>query len=118
MTRKRQLISSDEGYTSKVQHTKPCSDCPMARSALPGWLGGASAEEYRQLAHSDAVVDCHVITNQQCAGMAIYRSNVCKSVHGTSNLKLPRDTEKVFATPMEFMDHHDIMKRKRVRHAN
>jgi hypothetical protein len=108
---KRQLISSNEGYTATVQHTEPCSDCPMARTALPGWLGGSTPEEYRQLAHSDAIVDCHVITNQQCAGLAIYRTNVCKSARG-DNLKLPRNTEKVFATPMEFVEHHSRMKKR------
>ena len=77
----------------------------MARASLPGWLGGATPDEYRCLAHSDQVVNCHVISNQQCAGMAIYRANVVKRCD-PPNLKLPKDTSKVFATPMEFMAHH------------
>lgn len=103
---KRKLISSVESVKVKVQHTEPCSDCPMARTALPGWLGGATPNEYRVLAHSDMVVKCHVIANQQCAGMAIYRANVVKRCD-PPNLVLPKDTKKVFATPMEFLAHHE-----------
>lgn len=103
--KRRQLISIEDGYESPVQHTQPCSDCPMDRKSLPRWLGGHTADEYVRLAHSDHVVDCHVITNQQCAGMAIYRANVIKRCD-PPNLRLPKDTEKVFATPMEFLAHH------------
>lgn len=101
----QRLISSDEAVNGKVQHTAPCSDCPMARTALNGWLGGATPEQYRQLAHSDTVVDCHAIRNTQCAGMAIYRANVCKRAD-PPNLRLPRDDAKVFSTPMEFIEYH------------
>lgn len=103
----KQLISSDESVVGKKQHTLPCSDCPMARSALPGWLGSASPQEYSNLAHSDEIVDCHVISNMQCAGMAIYRRNVCKWVVD-GGLKLPKDTDIVFANRMEFLDHHTV----------
>lgn len=109
---KRQLISSDEAPTAKCQHAEPCSDCPMARTALNGWLGGSSPEQYRQLAHSDHVVDCHAIKGAQCAGMAIYRKNVCKRTEAP-NIQLPADREKVFATPMEFMAHHERLPKKR-----
>jgi hypothetical protein len=101
----RRLISSAEAVQSGVQHTKPCSDCPMARTALPGWLGNATPEEYVQLAHSDALVPCHVISNQQCAGMAIYRRNVCKRVD-PPNLELPADKKRVFGWHTEFLEHH------------
>lgn len=104
----RRLISSAEAGEGKCQHVKPCSDCPMARTALNGWLGGATPEEYRRLAHSDYVVECHAIKNTQCAGMAIYRSNVVKRAD-PPNLKLPADTKLVFSTPMEFMAHHESM---------
>lgn len=104
MTRK--LISSAQAAKGKVQHTQPCSDCPMARSSLNGWLGGATPQEYVQLAHSDAVVDCHAIRKTQCAGMSIYRANVCKR-RDPPQLQLPKDTSKVFATPMEFIAHHE-----------
>lgn len=104
----RRLISSDDAVEGRVQHTKPCSDCPMARASLNGWLGGATPEEYRQLAHSNDSVDCHAIRKTQCAGMAIYRRNVCKSVV-PGGLSLPKDTTLVFATPMEFLAHHSSL---------
>jgi hypothetical protein len=99
------LISSAEGGKSNKQHTQPCSDCPMRRDALPGWLGGSTPDEYVRLAHSDHPVNCHVITNQQCAGMAIYRANVVKRCD-PPNLVLPKDTVKVFGFPTEFLEHH------------
>lgn len=106
MTRRKLLNSEDNGVLADKQHTQPCSDCPMTRDALPGWLGGATPQEYRLLAHSDTVVPCHVILNQQCAGMAIYRANVVKRCD-PPNLVLPCDKVKVFATPMEFLEHHE-----------
>lgn len=104
--RQRKLIEFGQGPEAKVQITQPCTDCPMARDALPGWLGGATPQEYRQLAHSDAVVACHVHGNVQCAGMAIYRRNVCKRTD-PPNLTLPADRVKVFAHPGEFLAHHE-----------
>lgn len=101
----RKLIASGETPPAKKQITRPCSDCPMARTALNGWLGGATPEEYAQLAHSDTIVSCHVQTNVQCAGMAIYRRNVCKRVT-PPGLILPADHAAVFSNPMEFKAHH------------
>lgn len=102
---RNQLISSDEAVDGVVQHTRPCSDCPMTRGSLNGWLGGATPEEYARLAHSDHVVDCHTIRGMQCPGIAIYRANVVKRCD-PPNLVLPKDKEAVFATPMEFIAHH------------
>ncbi len=103
----KKLISSREAKPGKVQHKQPCSDCPMRRDALPGWLGGATPEEYARLCHSDETVDCHAITGQQCAGVAIYRKNVLKRCD-PPNLMLPGDTSAVFASPVEFLDHHTL----------
>lgn len=104
--RKRQLIASGEMPAAKAQIKKPCTDCPMARKSLSGWLGGATPEQYRALAHSDTLVACHVHGNVQCEGIAIYRRNVCKRVD-PPGLILERDEATVFATPMEFMAHHE-----------
>lgn len=101
---KRRLIT--ETYTGKVQHTRPCSDCPWARTALHGWLGNGTSEEWVHIAHRDDRVDCHVIVNMQCAGLAVYRANVCKSPRDPKILKLAPDRERVFATPFEFLEHH------------
>lgn len=103
--RRRQLISSAEAVDAKAQHTRPCSDCPWARTALNGWLGGATIDEWIATAHSDAPVDCHTLRGAQCAGIAIYRRNVCKRAD-PPNLLLEADREAVFATPAEFREHH------------
>lgn len=103
---RRQLISSDEAVQAKCQHTSRCSDCPWARTALNGWLGGVSIDDWLHTAHSDTHVDCHTLHGAQCAGVAVYRRNVCKRVEAPL-LRLERDTVKVFATPMEFKAHHE-----------
>jgi hypothetical protein len=102
----KQLISSDEAVQRQEPHTKPCSDCPFARTALNGWLGGLPIDVWVQRAHGDASEPCHVIDNQQCAGLAIYRANVAKKPRDPAALVLPADRAKVFATPMEFQAHH------------
>jgi len=101
----RKLISSDEGVESETQHTKACSDCPWRRDSLPGWLGGLSVEEWLHRAHTDTYVPCHVVTNQQCAGLAIYRRNTCKSVRPPL-LTLPADRELCLSNRLEFEAHH------------
>jgi hypothetical protein len=99
---KRGMTNSDQAVQGKVQHTKPCHDCPMRRNAIPGWLGGMTPADYRTLCHSDAPVDCHAIKGTQCAGVAIYRTNVVKR----AEFRLPADHEAVFSTPMEFVEWH------------
>lgn len=102
----RKLISSAEAVQAKCQHKTPCSDCPWAREALNGWLGGADVDTWIRAAHSDQQVECHTLNGAQCAGLAIYRANVCKTPRDPEVLRLPKDEVKVFATPMEFMEHH------------
>lgn len=99
------LVSSDDAVEAQGQHTQPCEDCPMARTALPAWLGGSTPEDYCRLAHSDHIVGCHTLKGAQCAGMAIYRSNVVKRVD-PPGLRLPADHSLCFSTPMEFLEHH------------
>lgn len=106
MTKRRYLITADEAVETRGQTKRPCSDCPWARSALPGWLGSATKEEWIAVAHGEAKVDCHTRQDNQCAGLAIYRGNVCKSVRDPSVLRLPADPRAVFARPREFLDHH------------
>ena len=104
---KRQLISRDEVLPCTAQHKSPCSDCPFSRTALKGWLGGMTADEYFRLAHSDEVINCHVKDGPQCAGAAIYRANVGKLPRDKSVLRLPPNRKAVFATPMEFLAYHN-----------
>lgn len=100
----RKLISSGECKPATKQLEKACSDCPLRRDALEGWLGGATPEEYARLCHSDEVVSCHVHAGSRCAGLAIYRKNVAK--WQPQEHALPADRENIFSTPMEFIAHH------------
>lgn len=86
------------------QLTAACTDCPLRRDALRGWLGGATPEDYARLCHSDEVVDCHVHAGSRCAGLAIYRSNVAK--WQPQHHRLDADRDAIFASRQEFLDHH------------
>jgi hypothetical protein len=102
----RQMLTHRDAKPRKRQHTAPCSDCPWARKALHGWLGGMSAQEWIQAAHGESRAECHTVSNQQCAGMAIYRANVHKVVRDPSVLSLPANRVSVFASFTEFLNHH------------
>lgn len=106
MTKRRYLITSDEAVETRGQTKRPCSDCPWARAALPAWLGGNTKEEWLQFAHGEFKVECHTRKDNQCAGVAIYRANVCKLPMDPAVLTLPPDRKAVFATPQEFLEHH------------
>ena len=108
MTKRRQLVSSDQAKPRSTQHTAPCADCPWTRTALPGWLGGCSGHEWLQRAHSETHVPCHTVGNQQCAGLAIYRANVAYLPRSPALLRLPKDVARVFASPTEFAKHHSF----------
>lgn len=101
----RKLIAAGQMPRAKRQLTKPCSDCPLRRDSLQGWLGGSTPDEYARLCHSDFVVECHVHAGSRCAGLAIYRTNVAK--RQPVEHALPADRGLVFATPMEFLEHHN-----------
>lgn len=102
----RKLISRDEGERVRGQHRSPCSDCPFRRDALKGWLGGSTPAEFLDIALGDSTYGCHVKLGAQCAGMAIFRANVCKSPRDPRALHLPSDKTRVFAWPAEFLAHH------------
>lgn len=106
MPKGRRLVTVDEATPAKGQHTKPCSDCPFARTALPGWIAGSTAEEWIRMAHSETQFECHTLLGAQCAGSAIYRANVCKKPRDGEILALPADRKIVFSTPIEFLNHH------------
>lgn len=99
----------------------PCDECPWRRDALRGWLGPLSAEEWVEVAHGELPIACHKTIKhadengegdwsdpgmRQCAGAAIYRSNVCKSPRDPAVSTLPADREKVFGWRTEFVEHH------------
>lgn len=108
---KGKLISSDEAKVVAKQPTSPCSDCPFRRDSLAGWLGTVTVDEWVALAHGEGESDCHATISPkgktyQCAGLAIYRANVCKSVRDPNVLRLPADRVKVFSFG-EFKKHHE-----------
>lgn len=105
--KRKQLITIDEAKPAKGQHTKPCSDCPWSRESLPGWLGGVSVDTWLKEAHGNVDIPCHTLKGAQCAGSAIYRTNVLKRNVADGVLLLPADRTRVFATPMEFKAHHE-----------
>lgn len=104
--RRRQLVTVDDARPAKGQHRRPCSDCPWARTALPGWLADMTPEEWIASAHGETRMECHTLLGAECAGAAIYRANVCKRVRDPDALQLPKDTTAVFATHAEFLGHH------------
>lgn len=106
MSKVKQCITSDDAIQRPKQHTKPCSDCPWARRSLRGWLGSLLPMQWLQIAFSDAKEPCHVIDNQQCAGLAIFRTHICKSPRDRTVLVLPKNPKLVFETAQEFLKHH------------
>ena len=117
------MTSSDEASALPHQHANPCHDCPFRRNAIAGWLGDSTPEGYIALAHSETIIDCHALVGPreaplQCAGVAIYRANTLK-FPPRGAIVLPKDKERVFETPMEFLAHHNsgppFVKRKAAR---
>jgi len=102
----RQCLTVLDAVPAKGQHTSPCSDCPWGRTALPGWLGSMTIDEWLAAARGEARMDCHVASGAQCAGAAIYRRNTGKLPRDPAVLRLEADRALVFATPMEFQAHH------------
>jgi hypothetical protein len=77
---------------------------------MPGWLGSDTVEDWLSIAHGDVISDCHTKKRSktkfwQCAGLAIYRSNVAKGCRG-GMMKLPANREAAFDSPLKFVRHH------------
>jgi hypothetical protein len=102
-----QLKTYQDAKARKIQHKSPCSDCPFARKSVRGWIGGMSVDEWLVAVHGEGMFDCHTVSNQQCAGAAIFRANVCKSPRREDVLRLPSDTVRVFSSSQEFRWHHE-----------
>lgn len=108
----RQLVTDAEAVLATCQHSTPCHDCPWTRTSIPGWLGDGSIDEWIGMAHSEHEEGCHTLRGASCAGMAVYRANVCKSVRDPEVLRLPADRKMVFSSPTEFREHHTLAPRK------
>lgn len=95
---------------------RPCNECPWRRASIPGWLGPFTADEWNSMAHGEIAVACHTTIEEegnwdtpnirQCAGIATFRSNVCKSPRDPEVATLPADRENVFGYG-EFVAHHE-----------
>lgn len=102
----RRFVADDGRLPTKKQHHTPCADCPWTRGSIPGWLGNNDAATWIRMVHGEHYIDCHCTTNQQCAGAAIFRSNVFKLCRDPSALRLPANETLVFANDSEFLNHH------------
>lgn len=100
------MTISDEATPTDVQPKKPCHDCLWRRNAVAGWLGPLTPEQWVQVAHGDGKVPCHALKGPQCAGLAIYRGNICKLPRDREALVLDADRQSVFSNPDEFLEHH------------
>lgn len=113
MTKRRlQCLTVEDGTPVDGQHKKPCSDCPWRRNALPGWLGMMSPQSWVETVHSEERIDCHTRLGAQCAGAAIYRTNVAKMPRDRTLLLLPADKTRVFSSPAEFLAYHCTSKKE------
>jgi hypothetical protein len=88
---------------------------PLARVAIPGWLGPYTAEKWLNAAHGEGAIACHQTIpdgggwgddTRQCQGAAIFRANVCKSPRNPTVADAPQDKATVFASNVEFIAHH------------
>lgn len=63
--------------------TEPCKECPLARTALPGALGGYTVEQYLEVLRGPADLACHmspgfpddIERQRSCTGVAMFRAN-------------------------------------------
>ena len=104
--KQHQLVSSDEAPPTTGQPTTPCSDCPWSRDSIPGWLGGATVDDWLTAIQSDEPIDCHALKGPQCAGAAIYRGNTFKLPRDPGVLRLDANKTHTFSGPDEFREHH------------
>jgi hypothetical protein len=105
------ITTDEEKKVTPKQHKTPCHDCPWRRNSIPGWLGNRTPEEWTRVAHSEAFVECHALQQPdgdiwECAGIAIFRANICKRLRDPDVMVLPKDTKRVFAWDNEFDAHH------------
>lgn len=93
-----------------------CGECPFRRDSTPGHLGPHTAEEWASAAHGEGPMACHStiveseswVGTQQCAGMAQFRTNICKRPrHPLIETAAEPDRVNVFAWDNEMVEHHN-----------
>jgi len=107
---------------------QPCRECPFRRESLPGYLGPYDPVYFSMAAtNGHEEMPCHLThgkdengksrgtlkTATQCAGRAIFLSNVCKLPENPNVKLLPADRVKIFGNVMEFVEHHSKTKPKK-----
>jgi hypothetical protein len=91
----------------KQKLTKPCGDCPWRRVAEPGHTADWPPEKWVELVAKKQIREpCHVHCDSLCAGLAIFRANCGFKIRAVP--RLPEDRERVFASPEEFIQHHQV----------
>ncbi len=106
-----------------VSGEAPCKDCPFRRRSLPGWLGHATPQSFIIEISYEHPLPCHPTidygdpewldkwTDQKigriCAGSLVMAANMCKRPRDPAFPRLPSDRETVFASPAEFIAHHE-----------
>lgn len=106
------------------KHGQPCNDCPWRRKSSPGWLGDSNPEHFIAATQLECHMPCHATVDYEdkdwfntqygdaplCAGALIFLANTFKAPRDAklaeAMLQVERDTENVFASPQEFLDHH------------
>lgn len=99
--------------------TTMCAECPLARTAIPGALGGYTVAQYLEVLHGPADLACHMskgfphdrAEQRSCAGVAMYRANLGLAPPGHAGQAV-RDVaaarcDLAFASPAEFAEHHN-----------
>src|SRR5262245_30405932 len=103
----KQLLCINEAVVTPEQHCSPCYDCPWSKNSLPGWLGGLTALQWLKAVVGEDRIYCHTKLPWQCAGAAIFRSNIAKRPRDRGLLILPKDILRVFSGWKEFRQHHE-----------
>ena len=111
------LIKSIPEDTKRIK--KACKACPYSKSVIPGATGGSPPDVYVGQGHGPFYLPCHktcdfsdpdwktdVDTPQQCAGAAIYRSNIGRGKLMPPMLHILPPDDSVFHSPEELLAHH------------
>lgn len=100
----------------------PCQECPFRKNSLPGWLGADDPQNFMNTVMADVEMPCHLTIDydsefweedlqeaEQCAGAAIFFSNISKLSRDRNRLILSKNAN-VFASVKEFFVHHECKK--------
>lgn len=96
----------------------PCAECPLARTAEPGALGGYTVMQYIEVLMGPADLACHMskgfpddrAEQRSCTGVAMFRANCEIKPKGLNALEavesIGPNRELVFDSLLGFYRHH------------